>query len=196
MREDQRGPVDVDAASRHRTGNWRLEYSPSPRLTLFQNGRVFAEDRENGTPLQTNSTGETYLGGGLRATTAGGTTWQANVFTHLDDFKSTFSSVATDRASESLSLAQAVDYKDVGANAQWTRRLGASHLLGAGGDVRWVEADNVEDVFIPPAVNVRDRLIPATGRWPCCSCRLAVVTAGRPDPSPLLISPVRCTRQD
>jgi iron complex outermembrane receptor protein len=161
VREDQRGPVDVDAASRHRTGNWRLEYSPSPRFTLFQNGRVFAEDRENGTPLLTNSTRETYLGGGLRASTEGGSLWQANVFTHRDDFKSTFSAVAPDRASESLSLAQAVDYKDAGANAQWTRGLGPSHHLSVGGDVRWVEADNAEDVFIAPANNVRDRLIPA-----------------------------------
>ncbi|MGH7751889.1 MAG: TonB-dependent receptor plug domain-containing protein, partial [Gemmatimonadales bacterium] len=169
VREDQRGPVDVEAASRHRTGNWRLEYSPAPNVTLFQNGRVFAEDRENGTPLQTNSTRETYLGGGLRATTAGGSLWQANVFTHRDDFKSTFVAVAPGRASESLSLVQAVDYKDVGANAQWTRPLGPSHLLGVGGDVRWVEADNAEDVFIAPMVNVRDRLIPAqqlhAGAW-------------------------------
>ena len=133
VREDQRGPVDIEAASRHRTGNWRLEYSPSPRFTLFQNGRVFAEDRENGTPLLENSTRETYLGGGMRATTEGGSAWQANVFTHMDDFKSTFSSVAADRASETLSLAQAVDYKDVGGNAQWSRPLGSTHLLGGGG---------------------------------------------------------------
>ncbi len=161
VREDQRGPVDVEAASRHRTGNWRLEYSPSPRLTLFQNGRVFAEDRENGTPLLENSTRETYLGGGLRARTEGGSAWQANVFTHRDDFKSTFSAVAANRSSETLSLRQAVDYKDVGGNVLWSRPLGSSHLLGVGGDVRWIEADNFEDVFIPPAVNVRDRRIPA-----------------------------------
>ena len=160
VREDQRGPVDIEAASRYRTGNWRLEHSPSPRLTFFQSGRVFAEDRDNGTALQTNSSRETYLGGGLRATTEGGSSWQANVYSHLDDFESSFSAVAPDRASESLSLAQAVDYKDVGANLQWTRRLGASHRLGAGGDARWIEADNAEDVFASGA-NVRDRLIPA-----------------------------------
>lgn len=153
--------MDVEAASRHRTGNWRLEYSPSQRFTLFQNGRLFAEDRDNGTRLQTNSTRETYLGGGLRATTEGGSLWQANVFTHRDDFKSAFSAVAPGRASETLSLAQAVDYKDVGGNAQWTRPLGPSHQLSAGGDVRWVDADNREDVFIPSGTNVRDRLIPA-----------------------------------
>ena len=161
VREDQRGPVDVEAASRHRTGNWRLEYSPSPRLTLFQNGRVFAEDRENGTPLLENSTRETYLGGGLRASTEGGSAWQANAFTHMDDFKSTFSAVAANRSSETLSLKQSVDYKDAGGNVSWSRPVGSSHLLGVGGDVRWIEADNAEDVFIPSGANVRDRLIPA-----------------------------------
>jgi outer membrane receptor protein involved in Fe transport len=79
----------------------------------------------------------------------------------MDDFKSTFSAVAANRSSETLSLAQAVDYKDVGGNVLWSRPLGSSHLLGVGGDVRWIEADNFEDVFIAPAVNVRDRLIPA-----------------------------------
>jgi outer membrane receptor protein involved in Fe transport len=161
VREDQRGPVDVEANSRHRTGNWRLEYSPSPKLTLYQNGRIFAEDRENGSPLQTNSTRETMLGGGLRANTGSGSVWQANLFAHFDDFESTFSAVAPDRASETLSLAQTVDYKDAGGNAQWTRPLGPSHQLSAGGDARWVEADNREDVFIPSGTNVRDRLIPA-----------------------------------
>ncbi len=178
VREDQRGPVDIEAASRHRTGNWRVEYSPSPGLMLFQNGRLFAEDRENGTPLQTNSTRETFLGGGLRATTAESGAWQANVFAHLDDFNSTFSAVAADRASETLSLVQAVDYKDVGGNLQWSRRLGASNELGVGGDVRWIEADNNEDVYIAPAFNVRDRLIPAKQIYTGAYVQ-DVVTAGR-----------------
>jgi iron complex outermembrane receptor protein len=161
VREDQRGPVDVPANSRHRTGNWRLEYSPSPTLTLYQNGRLFAEDRDNGTPLQTNSTRETMLGAGLRAVTAGGSVWQANAFGRLDDFESNFSSVAPDRASETLSLAQAVDYKDAGLNVQWTRPLGRSHQLSTGGDLRWIEAEDEESVFIPTGARVRDRLIPA-----------------------------------
>lgn len=156
---DDRGPVDVNAASRHRTGNWRLEYAPSPGLLLFQNGRVFAEDRENGTPLTHNSTRETYLGAGLRASGASGV-WQANVYSHIDDFDATFSAVAPDRASETLSLAQAVDYKDVGGNARWTRRFGQSNELGVGGDLRWVEGTDNEEVFIPSGANIRDRVIP------------------------------------
>lgn len=185
VREGEQGPVDVAANSRHRTGNWRLEYSPTPKVTLYQDGRLFAEDRGNGTPLQTNSSRETMLGGGLRAVTGGGSVWQAHVFAHLNDFESHFSRVAPDRASETLSLAQAVDYKDVGGNAQWTRQLGRSHQLSAGGDLRWIEADNRENVFLPSGANVRNRWIPAqqlyTGAYlqdVIAGGRRAVVTLG------------------
>ena len=57
--------------------------------------------------------------------------------------------------------------------------------MSAGGDVRWVEADNREDVFIPSGTNVRDRLIPAqqlyTGAYlqdVIAAGRRAVVTLG------------------
>jgi outer membrane receptor protein involved in Fe transport len=159
--EEDRGPVDVPASSRHASGHWRIEYTPSPGFTLYQSGRVFSEDRENGTPLQTNSTDETFLALGLRSASEGGSVFQANVYSHFDDFASTFSSVAADRRSETLSLAQAVDYGDVGGNLSWSRALGSSHSVSAGGDVRFIDAEDREDVFIPPANNVRDRLIPA-----------------------------------
>ena len=159
VNEEDRGPVDVNAASRHRTGNWRLEYAPSPGLLFFQNGRLFAEDRDNGTPLTHNATRETYLSGGLRATRSSGI-WQANVYSHFDDFDATFSSVSPDRTTETLSLDQAVDYKDVGGNLRWTRRFGRSNELGVGGDLRWVEGTDNEQVFIPTGANVRNRVIP------------------------------------
>jgi outer membrane receptor protein involved in Fe transport len=177
VREEDRGPVDVEAASRYRTGNWRLEYSPSANVLLFQNGRLFAEDRENGTLLQDNDTRETYLGAGLRATTRDGSVWQANLFNRTDDFASTFSAVTPDRSAESLSLAQDVDYEDRGANAQWTRIFGGSHQVSVGGDARWLEAVNKEDVFAGGA-NVRDRLIPGKQVYTGAYAQ-DLVTAGR-----------------
>lgn len=160
VEDGERGPVDVAASSRHRSGNWRVEYSPAQALTVFQTGRVFAEDRRNGTPLQANSTREASLAAGVRATTRG-SLWLANLFWRRDRFSSTFTTVAPDRATESLSLAQAVDYDDAGGNLSWARRLGASHQVSAGAEARWISAKDAEDVFVAPAVNVRDRLIPA-----------------------------------
>jgi len=155
---EQRGPVDIEAASRHQMGNWKLNYSPSSNLTFFHTGRVFNEERDNGTPLQTNSSRETFLAGGLRAVTSDASEWRANIFTHLNTFNSSFSAVASDRTSESLTLLQDTPYKDVGANAQWFRHLTQGHLITAGVDTRWITADIQEDVFVE-GINIRDRVI-------------------------------------
>jgi outer membrane receptor protein involved in Fe transport len=164
VRQGERGPVDVNADSKHQTGNWRFDYSPIRNFTLFHNGRYFKEDRNNGTPLVDNSTSEVYLGGGLRAVTPDGSDWQVNVYSHISTFKSSFSAVAANRASESLTLLQNVPYKDVGVNGQWFRRFDKVNLVSAGADTRWIKANNKEDVFANNA-NVRDRLIPAQQRY-------------------------------
>lgn len=157
--ESARGPVDVNADSRHETLTWRLDYNPNPHTTLFHNGSFFDEGRDNGTPLQNNSTRETYLGGGLRALTPRGSDWQANIFSHIQTFKSSFSRVALDRSSETLALLQEVPSTDVGANAVWARPLSGGHQFSAGADMRWIKANDAENVFLPTGVNVRDRFI-------------------------------------
>jgi len=176
VREEERGAVDVPAASRHATGNWRVEYALAPGVRLFQSGRVFGEERDNGTPLTDNRTRETWLGGGLRAATDEGA-WQLDVFGRDNAFDSRFSSVAPDRGSESLSLAQAVDYDERGASAQWSRAKGSGHRLSVGGDARRVEAEDREDVYVPSGSNVRDRRIlgrqTVAGAW-----AQDVITAG------------------
>ena len=159
VRERERGLVDINATSRHETLNWRFDYSPTTKITLFHNGRFFDEDRGNGTPLQVNSTGETSLGGGLRARTSDGSDLQINVFSHFQTFKSSFSRIAPDRASETLALLQAIPSKDTGVNALWTRRFVRNHQLAVGADLRWIKANDLEDVFLPTGFNIRDRLI-------------------------------------
>ncbi len=158
VREDLRGPVDVPASATYRTGNWRIDGTPSGSVSLFHAGRLFSERRRNGTPLQSNDSGETFLGVGLRATTPDDSRWEANVFGHDNTFDSTYSAVSADRHTETLSLAQAVAYDDLGGNAQWTRAMGA-HRVSVGIDGRRVRARNNEDVYAA-GVNVRDRIIP------------------------------------
>ena len=159
VRKEERGPVDINATSRSEVLTWRADYNPAPGIVLFHNGRLFDEDRNNGTPLQENSTREVYLRGGLRARTHGGSDWQMNVFSHLQTFESSFSSVAPDRSAESLALLQNVPSKDLGANALWTRRLTRSHEWSVGADTRWVTANNDEDIFVPTGQQVRSRFI-------------------------------------
>ena len=163
VREEERGPIDTNFASRHKTINWRLDYSPTANVTLYHNARFFDEDRDNGTPLRGNSTQETYLGGGLHAFTSDGSDWRVNFFSHIQTFKSSFTAVAPDRASENLALLQEVPSKDIGVNAQWLRRFSDTHLITVGADTRWIKGENEEDVFIPggplAGLNIRDRFI-------------------------------------
>ena len=98
VKRSDRGPIDIDAESRHAVFNGRLELALSPDASVFVMGNYFDEDRGNGTPLQVNETesGIVGLGGRLRA---GDDEWRATVYAHLQEFRSTFSAQAADRSS-------------------------------------------------------------------------------------------------
>jgi outer membrane cobalamin receptor len=146
VKKSQRGAIDVNADSQHKTFNGRLEYTPSLDSSLFLAGSFFREDRGNGTPLQNNSTETGYVATGGRLKTADGSDWQLTLFSHLQTFDSTFSSAAPNRNSETPSLNQFdVPSTDAGANLQWSKRIFQSHLLTAGTDVRWIDGETNED---------------------------------------------------
>jgi len=148
VREDQRGKIDIDADSEHKTFNGRVEYTPSLATSLFLAGSFFHEDRGNGTERQKNSTEAGYIGTGGRLKTADGSDWQFTLFSHLQTFNSTFSSAAQDRNSETLALNQFdVPSTALGANLQWSKRLFQTHLLTAGTDLRWIDGETNEDAF-------------------------------------------------
>ncbi|MBI4607507.1 MAG: TonB-dependent receptor [Candidatus Rokubacteria bacterium] len=147
VKESQRGAIDVDADSTHQVFNGRLEYRLSPEASLFLAGNLFTEQRGNGTPLQENSTDSGYVAGGAQLRTADGSDWSLLIFSHLQTFESTFSSQALDRNSETLALAQEVPSTALGGSLQWTRRAGPHHLTG-GADLRWIDGETDEDVFV------------------------------------------------
>ncbi|MDE2180853.1 MAG: TonB-dependent receptor, partial [candidate division NC10 bacterium] len=153
VREDQRGAIDIDADSTHKTFNGRVEYTPSLTSSLFLAGSFFREDRGNGTPLQSNETETGYVATGGRLKTADGSDWQLTLFSHLQTFSSTFSSAAPDRNSETPSLNQFdVPSTDAGANLQWSKRIFQSHLLTAGTDLRWINGETNEDFTFNPTL--------------------------------------------
>lgn len=146
VKKSQRGKIDVDADSSHKTFNGRLEYTPSLTSSLFLAGTFFREDRGNGTPLQNNETETGYVATGGRMKTADGSDWQLTMFSHLQTFNSTFTSAAPDRNSENPALNQFdVPSTDVGLNLQWSKRIFQSHLLTAGTDLRWIDGETNED---------------------------------------------------
>lgn len=153
-----RGAVDVNANSQHETLNGRVDDQLSTNTLIFLSGRYFNEVRDNGTRLQNNATREGLLQAGLRSHRADGNDWQANFFTFDQKFRSSFSSIAQNRQSETLSLLQNEPAYGYGGNAQWSRLLPGSQLLSVGGDGRWMYARDHENVF--SAQGTRDRRIP------------------------------------
>ena len=150
VKESRRGAIDIDATSRHSTFSGRVELVDSPDLSLFASGNYFDEDRGNGTPLQFNRTGAGAFatGGRLRAGDFG--ELAAAVYGHFQEFRSTFSTQAADRNSETLALDQTVPSTSAGGYLQWNRRFG-SHLVASGGDIRWVDGETQEKVYVSGA---------------------------------------------
>lgn len=144
----RRGRIDIPADSKHAVFNGRVEFVKSPDLALFVSGNFFDENRGNGTPLQLNSTesGSWATGGRLR--TDEGDEWTFQLFGQVQGFRSTFSTQASDRNSETPALDQTVPSTSWGGSLQWNRRF-AAHLVSAGADVRRVHGETDEAVFSP-----------------------------------------------
>lgn len=156
--EPFRGPVDVNATSQHETLNGRVDGHLSANTLIFLSGRFFNEARDNGTRLQTNGTRDGFLQAGLRSRTKDGSDWQANFYSFDQRFRSSFSSFAPDRQSETLSLLQNEPSYGYGGNGQWSHPLPGSQVLMLGGDGRWIYARDHENAF--SGTTTRDRRIP------------------------------------
>jgi outer membrane receptor protein involved in Fe transport len=146
VKKSRRGSIDVEADSRHTTFNGRLELIAAPEASLFVSGTYFDEERGNGTPLQFNRTGSGSAAIGGRLGTLDSGEWRLALFAENQKFRSTFSTQAADRNSETLALDQRVPTTSAGGWLQWSRRFGA-HLIGVGGDARWVSGETNERVY-------------------------------------------------
>ena len=147
---NQRGSIDQDSGSEHKTFNGRLEYSPASNLSLYLRGAYYTEDRNLGTPLRISDTDRGFIVGGGRLRTADGSEWQLSLFSHLTTFNEQFSRIFNARASESVSQIQQVPSTDVGGAFTWTRRFFTDHLLTAGTDFRLIDGET-HDTFVAPS---------------------------------------------
>ena len=143
----RRGAIDIDAGSKHVTFNGRAELVLSPDLSVFVRGTYYEESRDNGTRLQINNTDSGSFATGVRARTGDGSEWTGTVFADFQAFRSTFSTQAADRNSETLALDQRVPSTSVGAALSWSRAF-ADHRLLAGTDFRWIEGETDERVYV------------------------------------------------
>lgn len=140
------GPVDEPANSRHRLVQMRLGYGWGAQ-SFFVRGSLFDEDRDNGTRLQRNDTETQSLATGFRFATPDGSMWQGAAYGNKQHFRSTFTSISANRATETLTRDQTVPAKDAGAYFNWSRSSWNKHLLLAGADVRGVRGSSDEIIF-------------------------------------------------
>jgi outer membrane receptor protein involved in Fe transport len=158
VREDQRGPIDIEAFSEHLNLNARLEYDIASQGRMFFQATYFDEDRGNGTPLTNNGSDAAGFTAGSDFTTEGGSDWRIILFARDQSFNSTFSAQAADRQSEAPALDQfAVDSTDIGGSVQWSKFLAGKHLLTAGLDARWIDGRTNENFFWDGQTFLRQR---------------------------------------
>ncbi len=129
---DLRGAVDTPVNSQDASGDITIRRQFGDRGVIFARGSLFGETRENGTPLQNNSTTirELDLGGNWDGHELGA--FQLRAYASLQHLDQSFSSIAADRNSENLTRTQRVPAQQLGFSAQWQHALGTRQLLVAG----------------------------------------------------------------
>ena len=129
---DLRGAVDTPVNSQNAMGDVTVHRQFGDRGAIFARGSVFGESRNNGTPLQTNSTTirEIDLGGNWDGRALG--SFELRAYASRQNLDQSFSSISSDRSSESLTRTQRVPAQDVGFSAQWGHTLGTRQHLVAG----------------------------------------------------------------
>ncbi len=142
-----RGAADDRAASKHRALTLRLANEWNATTAVFVRGSLFDEDRDNGTIAQFNDTATESLATGGRLRTRDGSDWNLAVFANQQRFHQSFTAVAANRATETLTRLQFVPARDAGLSFNWSRASFEKHLLVAGVDVRGVRGVSDETIF-------------------------------------------------
>ncbi len=140
----ERGSVDTRAGSEHETASLRVERELSNSGRLFGEASAFRETRQNGTPLQQNRTHLRQLAFGGDVQIEGVVSLSLRAYGGPELFDQTFSAIAPDRNSESLTRSQRVPAQQAGLDVQWSRSAGPRQTLVAGVNGREVRGASDE----------------------------------------------------
>ena len=132
----QRGSVDTPVNSYHGEGQVvaRRKFALGD---FFSAGEFYDEARNNGTPPQTNDTQLWQLSSGLNLLTSL-VGIELRGYGSGQSYNQTFSSIAVDRNSESLTRTQHVPAQQIGGELIFSRPLGKRNQLISGADTRSV----------------------------------------------------------
>ena len=129
-----RGTVDTPVASQYGSGNVRLERLFSDRGRIFLTGALYGENRLNGTPLQVNDSTIRQLAFGTDYDSKAAGLFTLRLYGGTQNYYQTFSSIAANRNSESLTDVQRVPVQQMGLVAQWSKQVLSRLTLLAGLD--------------------------------------------------------------
>jgi len=144
--KDIRGSVDSPANTEHGVVELTLGRRIGQRSRIFGRGTYFTESRKNGTVVQFNDTqlGQGVLGADTQSDSFG--SFSFRLFGQTQGYNQSFSSVAADRNSESLSNLQHVPAQQLGGSGWWSKAI-ARQTLVAGFDANEVMGWSNESIF-------------------------------------------------
>ena len=146
------GAVDVPAnviSQSYRTELGRRDFKAA---RLFATGNLLNESRDNGTPIQTNATRLWRYLAGYDPPDVGKLSSRMRLFGSHEGYRQSFSSIAADRNSETLTRLQRVHTQELGAAMDGTLHWGHAAAV-AGADVRDIRASDNETPFARGAPN-------------------------------------------
>jgi len=158
------GPVDIQADSAYRRGQFTWARRVDETTTLTAVARAWSEERGNGTPYQRNASEEASLSATLAGVAPGGPAWAVSFYAQAQDFQSTFAAINAARTVETPASDQyAVPSTAAGASVQmtWgepaTLADGDASLTTLGLDVRRVDGETREYYFYNADTFTRER---------------------------------------
>lgn len=145
--KDLRGTVDTPVNVQYGSGNVKLERLFGDRGRAFLEGNLYGEDRQNGTPLQLNDTTIRQLAFGTDYQSPSAGLFTVRLYGGTQNYQQTFSSVAPDRDSESLTNLQHVPVQQMGMITQWSKQLASRFTMLAGLDGTYVKGVSLETTY-------------------------------------------------
>lgn len=146
-----RGAIDTPATLQFTNGRVLVQRSLAENGSVFLSGSLFAEQRNNGTALQVNSTHLGEIKGGIDRT-LGRSMFSARVYGSGEHYHQSFSSIAADRNSETLTRWQTVPSDQIGFSVNWAMPI-LSAQLSIGVDGRFIHGESDEIVFLASSAN-------------------------------------------
>ncbi len=143
----QRGLIDTPSNVHYQNANAQIERTFGSVGRAYIGGNMLNEARSNGTYIQNNANRLWRYDAGFDWNTSTTSTLKLRAYGATEHYRQSFSSIAPDRSSETLTRLQRVPTGELGASAQWLQSFGSHFTLVAGADIQDVRATDFENTF-------------------------------------------------